>query len=237
MRKDPLRCVELGKVLLEASSPLRHDLRNRLGSIRNMAYFVGRRVRDSEAAQRDPRVMEFLTSIEAEVEKANQLLDAWGERIGRVHQRRVQRVSGRQVVELAVNAAGLDTGIALEVSCEDGELDVDPLEAALAVRCLLENAGEAAGTGCVQLTAAPRGDEYRVLIRDRGPGFELALALDPEARHSPRAGHLGLGLAIARRTVDAAGGKLLVGRAPGAGTEAVLLLPLARRSEEDSARI
>jgi len=229
-RLDSLRSVELGRVLMEASSPLRHDLRNRLGSIRNMAYFVGKRVKDCESVKRDPRVLEFLTLIESEVEKANELIDAWGERMAHVHERKVERVPARLLLDLAIASADLEEGVELHVDCEDGELEVDPFEAALALRCLIENAAEATGTGRVDVVAGPYGDEYRLRVRDRGPGIELNAKA--EGAPEPRPGHLGLGLAIARRTADAAGGKLLVRRAPDCGTQAELVLPLGARSEQ-----
>lgn len=226
---DTLRAVELGKVLHEASSPFRHDLRNRLGSIRNMAYFVMKRVRSCEAATQDPRVLEFLSGIETEVEKANQLIDAWGEQIGRVHDYRAERVRAREVLELAAESARLAPTVELELACEDREIEVDRLELALALRCLIENAAEAVGSGSIEVVAAPKGDGYSLLVRDRGPGLDPRTYLDFQRPHRP--GHLGLGLAIAKRSAESAGGKLVVGRATGGGNEVELLLPLDVRTE------
>lgn len=227
---DALRSVELGRVLHEASSPLRHDLRNRLGSIRNMAYFVAKRVRGCEAATQDPRVLEFLAAIEQEVEKANRLIDSWGEQLNHVHERDAAPVPARRVVELAADSARIDSAIELHVTCEDHELEVDPLEMALALRCLIENAAEAGGNGRIEVIASPKGEGYSLLVRDHGPGFDPASGLAPQP--PPRRGHLGVGLAIAKRSAEGAGGKLVVTRGAGGGSEVELVLPLHARAEQ-----
>jgi signal transduction histidine kinase len=77
------------------------------------------------------------------------------------------------------------------------------------------------GTGLtVRLSAAPDGGAVLV-VADEGPGFP-----DPSVLHRGRsgAGSTGLGLDIARRTAEATGGSLELGRAAGGGGQVTLRL-------------
>jgi signal transduction histidine kinase len=77
------------------------------------------------------------------------------------------------------------------------------------------------GTGLtVHLSAAPDGGAVLV-VADEGPGFP-----DPSVLHRGRsgAGSTGLGLDIARRTAEASGGSLDLGRARGGGGQVTLHL-------------
>ena len=53
-------------LLEEATTPLRHDVRNRIASVRNLAFFVRRKLSTELAPDRDPRVNDFLAKIEGE---------------------------------------------------------------------------------------------------------------------------------------------------------------------------
>lgn len=228
-RHDSLHSIEISRVLLEASAVLRHDLRNRLGSIRNMAFFVKKRVCGNPTAADDPRVVQFLDTIESEVDRATALMESWGERVANVHARRLTRTLASRVVDLAVASARIDPAIELRVSCEEALLDCDPLEVALALRCLIENAAEASGSGAVDIAAALWNRRYHFTVRDRGPGIaepkELLKRLE-----SPKQGHLGVGLCMTKRLVEAAGGDLHFGSAPGGGSEVGMSIPAPNRS-------
>jgi signal transduction histidine kinase len=221
---DSLRAVELSRVLLEASAALRHDLRNRLGSIRNLAFFVKQRLAGSEVAAIDPRIVRFLETIETEVDRATTLMDSWGERVLNVHQHRETRTLASAVVELAVAGARVDPSVEIRVLCEEVVLECDPLEVALALRCLVENAAEATPAGGVDVSAALWNRRYHFTVRDRGPGIgdpkELLRQLE-----SVKAGHLGVGLCMSKRLVEAIGGEMHFGEAPGGGSEVGLSIP------------
>src|SRR4051794_38903019 len=61
-------------VVEESLSVIRHDLRNKLGSIRNAAFYVGRKLQKAapELAAADPRVPEFLSMIGREITSAEE---------------------------------------------------------------------------------------------------------------------------------------------------------------------
>jgi signal transduction histidine kinase len=92
---------------------------------------------------------------------------------------------------------------------------------------LLENALEVSPAGAA-ITLAAAGSELRV--RDEGPGMsdeERARAFDRFWRARAGSGS-GLGLAIAKRLVEADGGRIALEPAPAGGLEAIVLLRPAR---------
>jgi signal transduction histidine kinase len=90
--------------------------------------------------------------------------------------------------------------------------------------------------GDVRLSARALGRAVEIAVEDRGPGIPAALrrrAFEPF--FSTRAGRPGgLGLAIARRLVEAAGGTLVAGHRPGGGARLRLQLPVAPGKQADS---
>jgi signal transduction histidine kinase len=224
---DRLRTVELIALIEEATTPLRHDVRNRIASIRNLSYFVRRKLAAEVVAERDPRVPEFLTRVEGEVQRTDDLIDAWGVSIQGLRSSEVRRVPAVDCVRLAIECARLPASVGVEVTSTSGPLEIEAdLEMlALALRCLLENAGEAAGTGSVGIAAQREADQCIFIVTDRGPGFDNP-SRSLERFESSKPGHLGLGLCIARRVASRLGGDLTIGN-PDFGAQVSLLVPMA----------
>lgn len=223
--RDPLYAVELVRVLEESTSMLRHDVRNRLGSIRNMAYFVNKRFAKSEAAPKEPRVAEFLGKIESEVQWTDDLIEAWFVALQAVHTSRVEAVEAAEVVKLARGASRVDPAVAIEVRCEDALIEADLRDLALAVRCLIENAAEATTDGKVSVEAVVESATFCITVKNEGP----VIPDGPrgwQRFQSTKPGHLGLGLCVARRAAQRFGGKLVFG-SPASGADVSLILPLA----------
>jgi signal transduction histidine kinase len=91
--------------------------------------------------------------------------------------------------------------------------------------------------GTVRVSAALRPDGgLELAVADDGPGMsaaDLARALEPfgQATSTPaaeRAAGTGLGLPLTKRLVEAHGGALVLGSAPGRGTRAALVFPASR---------
>ncbi|HKO46108.1 MAG TPA: HAMP domain-containing sensor histidine kinase [Polyangiaceae bacterium] len=224
---DPLRMVEMLAVLEEASIPLCHDIRNRIASIRNLSYFVRRKLASEETPQRDPRVNEFLAKIEGEVQRTDDLIDAWGVSVHGMRSSEVRTVRAADCIRLAIETARSSERVGFEFvsPAEPLEIQGDLEMLAFALRCLLENAGEASGSGCVSIKAEREDDRCSVTVTDRGPGIS-----DPvrclERFESTKQGHLGLGLCMARRIVSRFGGDLMIG-SPEVGAQVSLLIPIA----------
>ncbi|TAJ23506.1 MAG: hypothetical protein EPO68_02905 [Planctomycetota bacterium] len=101
--------------------------------------------------------------------------------------------------------------------CTDGAL------AARALSRLLHNAFEA-GSEFVLLSAARRGARVCFSVLDRAPGHGIALERAPEPFAVARAGHAGIGLALAWREAHALDGRVELSRLQGGGTRAQLEL-------------
>ncbi len=87
--RDPLALVEQAAVAEEILAVLRHGLGNRLGTLRNAAFFVRRRVARA-TAEEDPRVDRFLQTIDDEVVTAHALVEE-GAAMAQLAPRRVER--------------------------------------------------------------------------------------------------------------------------------------------------
>jgi signal transduction histidine kinase len=224
---DPLRTVEVLALLEEATTPLRHDIRNRIASIRNLSFFVRRKLASEVVAPQDPRVNEFLSKIEGEVQRTDDLIEAWGVSVHALRSPEVLRVNVADCVRLAIDSARLPAQVGVEfvLPAEPLEVFADAEELAFALRCLLENAGEATGSGSVSIAAERDAKQCSVTVTDRGPGIG-----DPvrciDRFESTKQGHLGLGLSMARRIASRFGGDLLIGD-PEVGAEVSLLVPIA----------
>ena len=224
---DRLRTVELIALIEEATTPLRHDVRNRIASIRNLSYFVRRKLAVEVVAERDPRVPEFLAKVEAEVQRTDDLIDAWGVSVQGLRSSEVYRVRAADCVRLAIECARMPASVGVEATStsEPLEIDADLEMLALALRCLLENAGEAAGSGSVGIAALREANHCIFTVTDQGPGFDNPTRC-LERFESSKPGHLGLGLCIARRVASRLGGDLAIG-SPDFGAQVSLLVPIA----------
>lgn len=143
----------------------------------------------------------------------------------------VGAVLGERVVQWAPLAA--EHGIALGVDAEprvhallpDGVLEQ-------VVDGYLDNALEVAPHGStVALRARRVGGAVEVVVADEGPGLaedDLGRAFDRFWRANPAGEGIGLGLAIVRQLVEAAGGSSWLRRRPGGGTEAGITVPDSR---------
>jgi len=224
---DPLRTVEMIALLEEATTPLRHDVRNRIASIRNMSYFVRRKLASEVAPERDPRVPEFLAKVEGEVQRTDDLIEAWGISVHGLRSSEVLPVKATDCVRLAIKSARVPASIGVEFVSVKEELEVEAdLEMlAFALRCLLENAAEAVGSGTVLIELERADDRCVTTVTDRGPGFDNPVRC-LERFESTKPGHLGLGLCMARRIAARFGGDLAIG-SPDVGAQVSLWVPIA----------
>jgi signal transduction histidine kinase len=111
-------------------------------------------------------------------------------------------------------------------------LHVDPTLAVTAVQNVVENAVKSTGEGSVQIEGEDRGGEAAIHVRDMCSGLtseELETIFEPFRRgHAGKAQGTGIGLAIARRAVQALGGEITADSSENVGCHFCLTLPKSR---------
>ncbi len=232
---DPLLHKERQAIADELTSAMRHDVRNRLSAIRNAAFYLKRRVSQTELWSSDARVQQFFALIDESVAHADKLLVA---KFGApsVQDAKAAPVRGAKALAVAVASARVAPGVHFHASVEDADVYVDADELALAVRCLLEGAAYALSRpGVVTLNAAAKATGYRIEI---SPWTE-ASSSGPRDSSSPgqrwEEGGDALGVHIAARLARCYGGNLDDTPASEGGSVS-LTVPLEPRESPDEAR-
>ena len=214
----------------ELASSLRHDARNRLASVRNAAFYLRRRAEKSDLWTSDARVPQFFDLIEREVASFEELL-ATTFRAAVPPPRAVVKMDVGQCLDDALRAAALPAEVEVVRAGGPVETEVEPLEMALGLRCLIENAAEAMGERGRLLASVREADErVLVVLEDSGPGIaekERENVFAPFYTTKP--GHAGLGLNLARRVARRQGGDLELGRGAAGGCSVTFALPALQR--------
>jgi two-component system sensor histidine kinase KdpD len=134
----------------------------------------------------------------------------------------------------------------IAVSLDDGlpAVSVDAASMTEVIYILVDNASKYAPLQTAITVRAARDGEHtvRVTVSDEGPGiaeplrervFEKFFRVPARESHDPSRGGIGLGLPIARRLVEAQGGRIFVETAAsGRGTAVTMILPSAAEAEQ-----
>ncbi|MDB4997264.1 MAG: histidine kinase [Myxococcaceae bacterium] len=191
---DPLADALAVAIADEMASLARHDLRNKLGIIRNATFYLRRRVEGSSLPTEDARIVPFFKLVDDEVVGMDQLIDARLVPSG---------FFARSIVSLDPSAcladairlrranAG-DTPFELHYTPVEASIrvDADRIELTLALRCLIEHASRAPQA---RITEQVEGSRWLFSIEDNGP----PLPATPEVESF--GSFASLRLAIARR--------------------------------------
>ncbi len=145
--------------------------------------------------------------------------------------------AAREAVESLAEPARRDAGIVMrsQISGSGDELSVvgDRARLVQVLQNLLRNAVRyTPDGGLIRVVAEPRGQDVVVMVQDTGVGIELAdlervfdRFFRSDQRNSRKGGGAGLGLAIARQSVEAMGGTISVESEVGEGTLFTIVLP------------
>ncbi len=208
-----------------------HDIKNGLVPIRNVLRHLSEVARDDPAAL--PRIFEERRGT---LESSLAYLDTLARNYARLS-------PAAQPAACDVNAVVAEIVRATDAAHATLRAAPDPALPAvsadpLVLRRILENlvgnavdslAGRSDGMVTVgtETVGAAESAQVRVTVTDTGPGMsrtELDRAFDDF--HTTKAGGTGLGLSIVRRLVLDLGGALRIETAPGAGTRAIVELPV-----------
>jgi signal transduction histidine kinase len=142
--------------------------------------------------------------------------------------------SAERVARLRADSHGVS--LTVRVDADVGEVTVDPQAMEEVLVNLLMNAIDASqGEGRVEMTASRSSDEVRMSVRDTGTGVAEGLEariFEPFFTTKDGANGTGLGLAVARRVVEAHGGTVSFIPREGGGAEFVVSLPLESTTVE-----
>jgi signal transduction histidine kinase len=207
----------------ELSAAVAHSIRNPLGSIRSAAELQSEY--GSEMAMAPEEVIRHVDRIEHLVRT---LLTCAGEQGAR---------PGRCALAAALSAAARRLGPELTLQGKHlvtqwpddlGDVALDEILLAQALASVLSNAAEATQAGDrILITARREGGWLLIDVDDEGQGVpdHLAGRADqPFVTSKPRG--LGLGLPLARRVMERAGGRLSLGPRVPKGTHVRLMLPM-----------
>ncbi|MCA9284061.1 MAG: HDOD domain-containing protein [Phycisphaerales bacterium] len=144
-----------------------------------------------------------------------------------------------QIVRDAVAQAAADRSlerVALVIS-DEGDIDADPVQLCDALAEVVVNALDSSDVGqvAVRVQTDPIDSRWIIHVADRGPGLsERALlhAFDPFFSEKNAGRRAGLGLARARRLIEAHGGHISLRNGPEGGAVATIVLPPAERQAQ-----
>jgi signal transduction histidine kinase len=213
----------------ESARTLAHEIRNPLGAIRIQAGLMRQRLPGGDWPE--------LGAIEEETDRLSALSRRVGDFLKNPRGDPEAIELGPFLEELArrsPQAPRFVDGRPPERAAQRLRVAMDPALLRSAVENLLRNAAEsydeaAGGEVELELSAPSSGGRVAIVVRDRGRGIpeaELEKVFDPF--YTDKIQGQGIGLPLARRIVEAAGGSLELANRPVGGLEARIRLPVAK---------
>jgi len=200
-----------------------HDLKAPLRAIDNLSTWIA----EDAADVLPPSAQMHLTKLRGRVKRLEILLDdlLLYSRAGR-RRHTPEQVNTQMLINGVMELLNPPPGFQVHIESDLPTIRSErpPLE--IIIRNLLENAikhHHRVQEGVVQITARPRDNMVEFQVADNGPGieaqyheriFEVFQTLRPRDEVEGS----GMGLAIVKKTVESAGGKIWVESSPGAGT-------------------
>ena len=203
MRDRLVRATRLAAIG-QVSASIAHDLRNPLGTVRNAAYYLGRRL-----PQGQPEVAEYLGIINQEVAAADRIITNLLA-VARAKEPVKQHVDLGQAIREVLAETGQAEAVRLRMSLapEPFVVRADPDQLRQVFRNLVTNAVDAMdGGGEIVVEAAREADGDSIVLRDTGPGVAQEIRETVfEPLVTTRAKGIGLGLTICRQIIERHGG-------------------------------
>jgi signal transduction histidine kinase len=222
--QDQLVAAERLAAFGEVTAAAAHGLSNPLAAIRASAQVA---LLDAEGPVRE-QLLRIVADTDRLRERMRALLD-----LGRPVESRAVPATLDAAVGSAlgpVRARSTTQGVRLDVDIPPDlpKVRLDPARFEEALLCLVGNALDAMPAGgTLRLAAAPISGDVELRVEDTGPGMPpatLARAFEPFFSTKPRG--TGLGLALARKLLEATGARLSL-ESGSAGTRATIVLPRA----------
>jgi len=218
----------------QLASGVGHELRNPLGAIKNAGFYIRRRVNNTDLPNTEPRVMEFLSIIDEEVNSANKVItDLLG--FSRVGKPTVAPANIAGVIEDALRYIPVPENIALvkDINKDLPMAMVDGEQIKQVFHNIALNALQAMPEGGrLDIKAADKGKFVEVEFIDTGGGIPEEIKkkiFDP--LFTTKAKGVGLGLSVCKTIIDRHEGEIKVKSRAGKGTTFTLSLPTEKIPE------
>lgn len=192
----------------ELAASVGHELRNPLGTMETSLFLLGRRLRQLDID--DEQILKHHDKASRQVDQCNdtisRLLD-----LARDRPPRAEWLSLAELLNSAVDRVTLADTTRINVEVDDDiPVWADPTQLALVVANLVRNASEAAPGGVrIHIRAGAERGGVAFLVCDDGPGIpESKRSQVFHALFTTRSQGTGLGLALAKRIVEAHRGEI-----------------------------
>lgn len=223
------RLATVGKL----GSSIAHELRNPLAVINNSAYYLNKRLGDS-----DPKIAKHLEIIAREVQTSNGIITDLMNFV-RVHELKTVPVEPNALIEHTLTRAAIPETV--QVTCELAEqlpavaVDADKMEQVFLN--LINNAVQAMPEGGkLEISTGQENGHVLFGFTDSGCGIppeNLERIFEP--LFTTKTKGIGLGLSIVKLLIEAHHGEIDVHSRVGAGTSFVVRLPHQNTSEKEVA--
>jgi signal transduction histidine kinase len=222
MQENMLRQEKLATIGKMAGSVC-HELRNPLATIKNISYYLSRRVKTE-----DEKVLEFLLLLGKEVTSASSILEQLID-FTRIKRLAPGPVSVDALIADSLNAVSVPerVKVTLQIPPDLGAIEADPEKLKHAFTNIIRNAVQSiAAEGALEIRAGMQGAQVGITFADTGSGMThdvLSRMFDP--LFSTKLKGMGLGLVIVKEIVEMHNGTIKVESEPGKGTVMTVQLP------------
>ena len=215
-----------------------HELRNPLGAIKNAVYYIKGKLTNTELAQKEPRVTEFLDIVDEEINSSNKIInDLLG--FSRVGKPATSPARIEHVIDDSLSYITIPDNVELERKLDSSlpEIEIDTDQIRQVLTNIVTNAVQAMPEGG-KLTIETRQKDslLEIDISDTGIGIPdktIGKIFDP--LFTTRAKGIGLGLAVCKTVISRHEGEIEVRSEEGKGTTFTIKLPLkAKQSSSNS---
>ena len=209
-----------------------HELATPLSTIAVIAKELSRNV---EKHSLPPSVAQDVALIRSELDRCRQILDRMTSAAGDAAGERLNQTTAEQFFHEVLLGVRERQRVRVQISeSVQNVTSLLPVQAAAqAVRNLVQNAIDASQPGAdIQLHAEAAGDQWRILVIDRGDGMTsdvLQRVGQPFFTTKEPGRGMGLGLYLTQNVLGRLGGKLVFTSRAGHGTTAEVTLPCKRR--------
>jgi two-component system CheB/CheR fusion protein len=221
--EDRLREQEALARLGQMAAVVAHEVKNPIAGIRGALQVIGSRM--AADARDKPVIGEIIARLDALNRIVQDLLV-----FARPRELKAEPTDLKTLISSTIDHLKRDpalAGVAIEVAGNGAVVTADAEQLQLALQNVLMNAAQAMGaSGRIQVSIGREDGHWTISMADNGPGMPPDIkekAFEPFFTTKSRG--TGLGLPIAKRVVEAHGGRLTIDTPPTGGTVVTLSLP------------